>query len=125
LTLSRNLRHFFKNILLPGPECLRSTSWWGCWGLRIFIRESWDSHFFAALGALFSVPRPNVAYVEASTETLRTLYQSGENHFEGISTGDKSWFQYSDSYPSSKMFARSPTYIIPRTQQAIGAKKPW
>jgi hypothetical protein len=26
LTLSRNLRHFFKNILLPGPECLRSTS---------------------------------------------------------------------------------------------------
>jgi hypothetical protein len=46
-----------------------------------------------------------------------------EKRFEGIATGDKPWFQYSRSYPSSKMFARLPTDVILRTQQAIGTNQ--
>jgi hypothetical protein len=52
----------------------------------------------------FSAPAQKVARTEASTEILRNLHESEENHFEGISTGNESWFQY--SYPSSKMFSR-------------------
>jgi hypothetical protein len=62
-----------------------------------------------------------VARVEGSTETLRILHEPEEDHFEGITTGDESWFQY--SYPSSKMFARSATDVIPRTRHANGTKK--
>jgi hypothetical protein len=47
--------------------------------------------------------------------------ESEANQFKGIQTGDESWFQY--SFPSSKMFARSPVEVIPRTPQAIGAKE--
>jgi hypothetical protein len=69
----------------------------------------------------FSVPAQKVAPIEASTEMLRILYESEENHFEGIATGDGSWFQ--SSSPSLKMLARSPTDPTPRTRQAIGTKK--
>jgi hypothetical protein len=68
-----------------------------------------------------SAPAQKVARVEESTEMLRILHEPEENHFKGIATGDESWFQY--SYPSSKIFARSPTNVIPRTRRAIGAKK--
>jgi hypothetical protein len=77
----------------------------------------------AALGAPFSVPAQKVARVEASTEMLRILGKPEENHFEGIATGEESWFQYFYPYPSSKIFARSPTDVIPRTRQAIGTKQ--
>jgi hypothetical protein len=63
----------------------------------------------------------NVARTEASTAMLRILYESEENYFEGITLGDESWFQ--SSHLSSKMFARSRTDVIPRTQQAIGTKQ--
>jgi hypothetical protein len=52
---------------------------------------------------------------------LRILQGLEASQFEGIATGDESWFRY--SYPSSRMFARSPAVVIPRTRQAIGAKK--
>jgi hypothetical protein len=52
---------------------------------------------------------------------LQILHHPEENHFEGIATSDDSWFQY--SYPSSKTLARSPTYAIPRTRQAIRRKE--
>jgi hypothetical protein len=35
---------------------------------------------------------------------LSILYESEANHFDGIATGNESWFQY--LYSSSKMFAR-------------------
>jgi hypothetical protein len=43
---------------------------------------------------------------------------SRKNHFEGISTGDESWFQH--SYPSSKIFSQLPADANPRTRQVIG-----
>jgi hypothetical protein len=57
------------------------------------------------------VPRQKVVRVEASTEMLRILQESEENHFEGMATGDEFWFQY--SYPSSKMLTSAPTDVIP------------
>jgi hypothetical protein len=66
----------------------------------------------------FLSPAQKVACVEASTEMLRILHELEENHFEGIAIDDESWSQY--SAPSSKMFARSPTDVIPRTWQTIG-----
>jgi hypothetical protein len=69
----------------------------------------------------FLSPAQKVAGVEASTEMLRILHESEENLFEGATTGHKSWSQY--SYPSSEIFARSPTSVIPRTRQAVGTKQ--
>jgi hypothetical protein len=43
------------------------------------------------------------------------------NDFEGIATGDESWFMY--CHPSSTMFARAPSKVIPKKRQIIGAKK--
>jgi hypothetical protein len=41
--------------------------------------------------------------------------------FDGIATGDESWFQY--LCESSAMFAKSPGDVTPRTSQGIGMKK--
>jgi hypothetical protein len=81
-------------------------------GLEKFSRR-WVPYFLS--------PTQKVACIEASTEILRILHESEENHFEGITTGDEPRFQY--PYMSSKMFARSPTDVIPRTRQPIGTKK--
>jgi hypothetical protein len=35
-------------------------------------------------------PTPNATRVETSSEMLRILHESEENHFEGIVTGDES-----------------------------------
>jgi hypothetical protein len=59
--------------------------------------------------------------VEASKEMLRILQESEANHFDGIATGDESWFQYLDS--SSEMFARSRSDIVPRMRHGLGTKK--
>jgi hypothetical protein len=83
-------------------------------GLKKFLRR-WVTHFLS--------PAQKFSRVEASTEMQRILQESGESHFEEIATGDASRFQYSYSYPSSKMSARSPRDVIPRTRQAIGSKK--
>jgi hypothetical protein len=80
-------------------------------GLKKFMRR-WVPHFLSLA--------QKVVRVEASTQRLRILDESEENHFERIPTGGESWFQY--SYPSPKMLARSPTDVIPRMRQAIGTK---
>jgi hypothetical protein len=49
------------------------------------------------------------------------LLESETNDFNGIATGDKSWFQHTTE--SSKMFARSAADVISRTRQAVGAAK--
>jgi hypothetical protein len=61
------------------------------------------------------------ARVKASKEMLRILQDSEENKFEGIVTGDESWFRY--LYLCSKIFARSPAEIVPRIRQGIDTKK--
>jgi hypothetical protein len=81
-------KHFLKSVSTI-QEILRREL-----GLKIFSRCS-TPHFMS--------PTQNVVCVEASTEMLRILHESEENHFEGLAIGDESWFQY--SYPSSKMFA--------------------
>jgi hypothetical protein len=43
------------------------------------------------------------------------------NQFKRMAMGDESWFRH--SHPSSKLFARSPAAVIPRTRQTIGPKK--
>jgi hypothetical protein len=52
---------------------------------------------------------------------LQMSQESEPNHFNGIATGDESWFRY--FYPCSKMSAQSPAEVIPRTRQAIGAQQ--
>jgi histone-lysine N-methyltransferase SETMAR len=66
-------------------------------------------------------PAQKVPRVDTSIEMLRILQESEANDFDGVTTGDESWFQY--IYPSSEMFARSPADGIPRTRQALCAKK--
>jgi hypothetical protein len=62
-----------------------------------------------------------IARVRAAKETLRILQELEMNDFDGITTGDESWFQHATA--SSKMFARLTVDVIPRTQQAVGAKR--
>jgi hypothetical protein len=62
-----------------------------------------------------------VTRVEAAKEMLEIVQESETNDFDGLATGDQSWFQYITA--SSKIFARSATDIIPRTRQAIAANK--
>jgi hypothetical protein len=63
-----------------------------------------------------------VACVEAAKEMLRVLQESEMNDFDSIATGDEFWFQCTMEF--SKMFARSAGDIVPRTQHAVGARKP-
>jgi hypothetical protein len=68
------------------------------------------------------MPGPqNVKRVEASTELLQILNDLEADSFDGIATGDESWFQY--LYESSTMFAKSRGDDTPRTIQEIGVKK--
>jgi hypothetical protein len=62
-----------------------------------------------------------VARVEAAKEMVRILQESETNDFDGIATGDESWFQHTTA--SSKMFAPSAADIIARMRQAVGANK--
>jgi hypothetical protein len=50
----------------------------------------------------------------------RILDESDTNDFDGIAIGDEPWFQHTTA--SSKMFARSAPDVLPRMQQAVGAK---
>jgi acyl-CoA hydrolase len=59
--------------------------------------------------------------VEASDELLQILKDLEADSFDGIATGDKSWFLY--LYESSAMFAKSPGDVIPRTRKEINMKK--
>jgi hypothetical protein len=81
-------------------------------GMRKFSRR-WVSHFLS--------PAQKVPRVEALKTILRVLQDVESNDFEGIAAGDEFWFRYCD--PSSTMFARAPSEVIPRTRQTIGAKK--
>jgi hypothetical protein len=69
-------------------------------GMRKFSRR-WVPH------SLTSAQK--VARVDASIEMLRILQESKVNDFNGVTTGDESWFQYIS--PSSEMFARSPADV--------------
>jgi hypothetical protein len=62
-----------------------------------------------------------IARVESAKEMLGILQESETNDFDNIATGDESSFQ--NIMASSKMFARSAADVIPRTRQAVGAKK--
>jgi hypothetical protein len=55
----------------------------------------WVSHFLSSI--------QKVARVEASKTILRVLQGAESNHFEGVATGDESWFRC--CYLSSTMFA--------------------
>jgi hypothetical protein len=114
LTLGASLPHFFKIILLPVPEYLPSTFWRVCRRLRKFFKESWDWKILAALSSPFSVPRPKDCSCWSIHRVLGIPHESEENRFEWIATGDESQFQY--SYPPSRMWARSPTNVVPRTR---------
>jgi hypothetical protein len=81
-------------------------------GMRKFSRR-WTPHFLS--------PAQKHARVEASETILRVLHDAESNDFEGIATGAESWLRYCD--PSSTMFARAPSEVIPRTWQTIGAKE--
>jgi hypothetical protein len=81
-------------------------------GMRKFSWR-WMPHFLS--------PAQKVARVETSKIILQILQDAESNDFEGIATGDLSWFR--GCHPSSTMFARAPSEVIPGTRQTIGAKK--
>jgi histone-lysine N-methyltransferase SETMAR len=81
-------------------------------GMRKFSRR-WVPHFLS--------PAPKPARVEAAKTILRVLQDAESNDFEGIATGNESWFR--NCYPSSTISARAPSEVTPRTRQTIGAKK--
>jgi hypothetical protein len=56
-------------------------------GLEKFPRR-WAPHFLS--------PTQNIVHLEASIDMLRIPHELEENHFEGIVTGDGSWFQHSN-----------------------------
>jgi hypothetical protein len=58
---------------------------------------------------------------DQSDMPLDMLQLSAEHNFEGITTGDESWFLYT-TYEDS-MFAISAREVVPRTKQNIYAKK--
>jgi hypothetical protein len=62
-----------------------------------------------------------VRRAEALTELLQILNDLEADSFDGIVTGDESWFQY--LYEPSGMFAKSPDDVTPRARQEIGGKK--
>jgi hypothetical protein len=65
--------------------------------------------------------RQKVKRVEASTELVQILNDLEADSFDGIATGDQSWFQY--LYESSAVFLKSPRDVIPRTRKEMGVKK--
>jgi hypothetical protein len=73
--------------------------------MRKFSRR-WVPHFLSLA--------QKVARVEASKTILRVLQEAESDDFEGIATGDEFWFRY--CYPSSIMFERAPSEVIPRTR---------
>jgi hypothetical protein len=98
--------HFMTTVLVVKEILQRKL------GMRKFSRR-WVLH---------SLSSPQqVARVEASKDMLRILQELQANHFYGIATGDKSWFQY--GYSPSEMFAHSRSDVIPKTRQAIGTTK--
>jgi hypothetical protein len=58
---------------------------------------------------------------DQSEMLLDMLQLSAEHNFEGITTGDKSWFLYT-TYGDS-MFATSAREVVPRTKQNVSAMK--
>jgi hypothetical protein len=52
---------------------------------------------------------------------LDILHVFAEHNFEGIATGDESWFRYSKY--SDLVFAASAEDVVPRTKQNRSAKK--
>jgi hypothetical protein len=81
----------------------------------IFQRELGMGKFSRCWVPHFLCPAQKVARFEASKTILLVLQDAASNDFEGIATGDESWF--SDCCPSSTIFARAPSEIIPRTRQ--------
>jgi hypothetical protein len=62
-----------------------------------------------------------MARVEALNELLQILNDLEADSFDGITTGDQSWFHY--LYESSVMFSKSPGDVTPRTRKEIGVRK--
>jgi hypothetical protein len=81
-------------------------------GIRKFSRH-WVPYFFSEA--------QKAAGAEASKEMLQILQDSEGNKFDGIVTGDESWFRH--LYPCSKMLARWPAEVVPRIRQGIDTKK--
>jgi hypothetical protein len=65
--------------------------------------------------------RQKVKRLEASTEFVQILNDLEADSFNGITTGDESWFQY--LYESTAMFVKSPRDVIPKTKTEIVVKK--
>jgi transposase len=81
-------------------------------GMRKFSRR-WVLHSLS--------DAQNVGPVEAAKEMSKMLQELEMNDFDGITTGDDSWFEHATA--PSKMFSCSAAYVIPRTRQAVGAKQ--
>jgi hypothetical protein len=59
--------------------------------------------------------------IETLTELMQILSDSEADSFDGITTGDESWFQYLDE--SSAVFEKSPGDVVPRTRKGIDVKR--
>jgi hypothetical protein len=59
--------------------------------------------------------------VEPSAELTQIFNDLEADSFDGIITGEESWFQ--DLYESPVVFAESPGDVVPRMRKGIGVKK--
>jgi histone-lysine N-methyltransferase SETMAR len=81
-------------------------------GLRKFTRR-WVPHQLS--------PAQKADRVKCSRALLLRLQQLQQFDFEGITTGDESWFRY--QYDSDSMFARSADMVVPRLRAGFQVKK--
>jgi hypothetical protein len=59
--------------------------------------------------------------VDASNELLQILNDSEADSFDGIRTGDDSWFHCLSEF--SAMFAKLPSDVIPRTRKEVSVNE--
>jgi hypothetical protein len=97
----------FRISLLTVKEILRRDL-----GLKKFSRR-WVTH-------LLSHSQKKLG-VDASRKLLSLLGMDAEHNFEGIATGDESWFQYF-SY-SDSMYTGSRESIVPRIRRDMSGQK--
>jgi len=81
-------------------------------GLRKFTRR-WVPHLLT--------PSQKAERVDAANRMLEVLELKRSDFFEGITTGDESWFRY--SYCSDHMYAESAEAVVPRVRLSVATKK--
>jgi hypothetical protein len=102
--------------MLSGCSSVRATT------AKEFLVPDLDLKKFTRRWVLHTLSDPHkLTRAEALNELLQILNDLEADSFDGITTGDTSWFHC--LYDSSAKFAKSPGNVIPRMRKGIGVKK--